>query len=37
MVPMPIDEKGEISLMLQKEIAQKYKMIFEITNDAIVI
>lgn len=35
MIPMPIDENGEISLALQKEIAQKYKTIFETTNDVI--
>lgn len=35
MVPIPVDENGEISLMLQREIAQKYKMIFETTNDVI--
>jgi Type I restriction modification DNA specificity domain. len=35
MVPVPIDENGEISLILQIEIAKKYKMIFETTNDVI--
>lgn len=36
MIPMPIDKDGKISLPLQKEIAQKYNMIFETTNDVIV-
>lgn len=35
MIPMPVDSNGNISIEMQKEIADKYEMIYQTTNDVV--
>lgn len=35
MIPLPVDSNGNISVKMQREIADKYEMIYRTTNDVV--